>query len=1548
MPIKTDLHIIKGMQRDISVSKANAEFAFDALNIRLTAREGNTLLSVTNEKGNKEVPINTLGEAVNIEGVVIGKEIINNYLVLFTTSIEESPEYRDRIYRLEKDLNGFTCTILFKGDLNFDIEHPIESIGIFENEDIQKVYWTDNKSQPRFINIVTKESIRNKWTNTSFNFVTSLSLKEDIEINKIPNTNGVFSPGVIQYAFSYYNKYGQSSNIIYTSPLYYISHNNRGASPEDITSNSFFIKVKNIDNKFEYLRIYSIHRASIDATPNVKRVIDLSITGLEEIDFVDTGNIGSNTDPTELLYIGGEDILAETITHKDNTLFLGNISLNVPNISDSIKNAFRQHSNFNIPILFKSSEFTINKKVTLENPSGVYPYKVNLQESSLDIKTFKYLEWYRFGVQFQHKTGKWSEPVWIEDKQNNINLKGDFLKKNNVYLTIAHSVFNNSEIIKELIEKGFIKARPVIVYPTIHDRECICQGVLCPTVYNVEDRLNNAPFVQSSWFTRPNAPFDLYKSGGIITLTVTTKDSIQNDEGVYETYGPPKNANIGGDYIINDNIFSYKSKKIEGDIIAEVVLEATEYIDDFEIEKFDTAKSTSDYYSFSIYGYSYETKRDLMDRDNPFEEFSENSRFGITSSETLNLTINPGTPSERKKLIDTANYGTWAEFRHNKPIPKNSLKNAEIQCIAETASPINDFETKEDLYKWTKRYSNLFYIDQSILTLHSPEIEFDDSIRSIEKENLKLRIVGIVPMTGFVGDIDIQTSTPPNTFINSKNLAPGFYKEPIKANNISRFGWRGIGSGAFWLDEISGNYADRNKDELSTGFVVYPWHRNGSLNNGRNINGEQPSALLKHKKISNLRFSYNTFYLSNNEIWNAYTKDDNIHTGISGVSIFDSNEQSLIKIPRPENSNLYDITYYGNIDKVVTPSVYSYIEDDKVKYINEYPIIVTGTNHINNVHTIFIGNYSKLDKYAPDDLKVGTEPVSMKYKSTPHAVLALNYTKDKEQNVLPTIQDGEMSPIATFWDINPVSSTYNGKKAFWSDSEYKVHQDVVDFYLRDIETNKAAGLGLEYGFLWLGELYRDEVINRFGGNTEEALRNNQWLSCGKAVFLTEEGTESPVSSFALEWTEGDTYYQRYDHLKTYPYTLEDQNSIVDIISFMCETRINIDGRYDKNRGLSSNLIITPNNFNKLNKAYSQIDNFFNYKILDNKYSLNNFPNTITWTKEKFLGEDIDTWTNITLASTLELDGDKGEITALKTFNNEIFCFQKQGISNILFNSRVQIPTSDGVPIEITNGLKVQGKRYLSSIGCSNKWSIAESPVGLYFIDSNTDEIYLFNGQITSLSTQLGFSSYAKEHNHLNKWNPITFDNFRTHYDKSNGDVYFTDKTSCLVYSESLGQFTSFMSYEETPYMFNIDNSFYAIKNNKIWEQFAGDYNSFYGETKPYSITVISNPDSFYDKVFNTIEFRADTWSNNTLLNNITFDTLEVWNEYQRGIEYLINDKGKPSPLKKKFRVWRANIPRDIINNRDRIRNTWAYVKLEHSNPSNYKTEFHDLMVHYFI
>ena len=156
-----------------------------------------------------------------------------------------------------------------------------------------------------------------------------------------------------------------------------------------------------------------------------------------------------------------------------------------------------------------------------------------------------------------------------------------------------------------------------------------------------------------------------------------------------------------------------------------------------------------------------------------------------------------------------------------------------------------------------------------------------------------------------------------------------------------------------------------------------------------------------------------------------------------------------------------------------------------------------------------------------------------------------------------------------------------------------------------------------------------------------------------------------------------------------------------------------------------------------------------------------------------------------------------------------------------------------------------------------------------------------------------------------------------------------------------------MSYEGVYPLFNIKNNLFSIKNNKVWKHFAGKYNTFYGSFKPYSITFIANSNPTIDKIFNTIEFRSDSWENGTLLNE-TFDTLDVWNEYQQANSCLEFKRNILSNLKRKFRIWRANFPRDSSNNRDRIRNTWAYIKLSMNNSNTWKTEFHDINISYFM
>ena len=199
--IKSSTHIIKGIQRDLTVSKFSSEFAFDAQNIRITARDHNTLLSITNEKGNKEIILKDANKDVTgINGTVIGYNVLNEYVTLFTTDIKENKQ-EDTIYRLTKkeDTEGkyFECIVLYKGNLKFDVSNPIESLGVFENNDIQKVYWIDGKNQARVINITSKKEVRDKWNDNSFDFIQKLKLQEEVSVQRL-GFGGTFAAGIIQ------------------------------------------------------------------------------------------------------------------------------------------------------------------------------------------------------------------------------------------------------------------------------------------------------------------------------------------------------------------------------------------------------------------------------------------------------------------------------------------------------------------------------------------------------------------------------------------------------------------------------------------------------------------------------------------------------------------------------------------------------------------------------------------------------------------------------------------------------------------------------------------------------------------------------------------------------------------------------------------------------------------------------------------------------------------------------------------------------------------------------------------------------------------------------------------------------------------------------------------------------------------------------------------------------------------------------------------------------------------------------------------------------
>lgn len=1481
MEKKQTVYKIKGMSRDLNNMSFDKEHSFENKNIRITADKDNGLLSITNEKGTDiifeedilklnrltftsepadtgythtiklEYPVPT-GETVDIDvssstsnyysfsegedtiiindvsfelnevfiagintsntyyywsesdltlndqssvdvmvkiSTIIGYAVVDDSVILFTTTEEDLP-YKDFIMTIQEDQ---ARDPLYKGNLNFSTKHPIETLVDIENENLKKVYWVDGVNPLRMISI--SKSYLEDTSEDPFAFVQPIQFNHTLDVSRI-DYGGSFPAGVIQYAFTYFNKFGQESAIVDTTPIYYIAYPDRGAAPNDIVSCSFRIDITNPDINWEYVRIYSIIRTSLNTTPEVKKIVDLPIQEGINITYNDTNNYGENVSDTDLLFKDGEVLTASTLTQKDGTLFLGNIeSSNNINIEDSLKIKLKENlkESFSFSLDMRGYNLGPNPIYKGEynslNSSGTfYDYKNHLTSNPAYITTFKKGETYRIGVQLQDIYGKWSNPIYVGDFKNEYypTASVDFEDSHTVNISTGVSSMSDKEFILKLYNLGYRKIRPLIVFPTESERACVAQGIVCPTVYNVEDRLNNQPFAQSSWFLRPNDP---------------------NMES---------NIPLKSDY-------SFTSYTSSG--------------------------------KWAEFRHNYNIQSDFVNRNGEISDFGYNLS---TDNTLLDVQINP-----------------YIHSGYN------------IKTINSTGGEFEIYIPEADKVAFESTYKNNFYVDKNIVTFHSPDLNENTKV-----EGLKFRIIGITPITSSTSDIEVTAST--SEILDKAGLY--HVSKKIKSYNKSKWAGRHLINGRYWYDYW---YEDGNK--YTTLYHIYPWNRSTGLSFTTSNN---PTLLEKCR--------YSIFQYSDNNIVSLpetpVDTENRLWTDNSGVLKFQDGTYYLGEYNKiialtdaPYGYAGYRATVIDEEDTPVSEEAESYDE-----YINS---INNGSNPINE--TKDLASYAAASSFhsISRSRRAKTSLIPITYKSSTHAVLKLAndyYIPDE------LVGDSYQRTETPFWKTGEI--TMRG----------------IQF--KNVEYN-------EYSYLFLGELYRDiDQNNLFGGTSDYAIQNNLWVPAGEAVYL--DGI--------ILWTEGDTYYQRYDHVKTKPYDDTSLNGVTVIASFMCETRTNLDGRYDRNRIQDDYFNITEENYNLINPVYNQQNNYFNYRILDSeRFGITKFPSSIVWSKTKLPNSIIDNWLNINMVSTLDLDNSKGPVTSLRRFNNEIIAFQDKGLAQILYNTRTQIPATDGVPIEIANSGKVDGKRYISdNVGCLNKYSICESPNGLYFIDDYNKSINIYNSNgLQSLSEAKGFHSWAINNSSNKAWNPIDFNNVITYRDPINSEILFVYKDTCLVYNELLGEFTSFYDYGKSYPFVSLNGRNFIFNDNVMYGYQEGEYGNIFGVNRDYYIDIIANENPLNDKIFTNIEFRGDTYDSEgkVVENEIDFETLTATTEYQNASHTLEYLKYKPSTLKKKFRIWRADIPRD---GRDRIRNTWAHIKLQGS--GNRKTRLHDLSVIYYV
>jgi hypothetical protein len=332
----------QGMNKDMAYDSIGEGLYIDAVDIRITTTNGESIGAFTNIQGNIEaftIPIegrfNNLGwSALNPE--IIGYTTIRNRIILFVADAEEEKGW---IYDLQYDpktreiLPGFPQLKYYSDRLYFSKDWPIEALGRYETDTIQRVYWTDYNNFFRTINL--------EATNLETLPVGQIDIFPDLSytqpILEVVAGGGALMSGEYQVAYRLLTLDGKETLISPPSNLVHVTSDSETLvqsaqyNGDLIAVNTFKSLSFKVDTSsygdFDKIEFIVTYHSGLNSIPVVTSVEKISIAGQSTITFVYTGTEGSSF-PIELLTYTTKNHAfktPKTITQKDSSLVIANI-----------------------------------------------------------------------------------------------------------------------------------------------------------------------------------------------------------------------------------------------------------------------------------------------------------------------------------------------------------------------------------------------------------------------------------------------------------------------------------------------------------------------------------------------------------------------------------------------------------------------------------------------------------------------------------------------------------------------------------------------------------------------------------------------------------------------------------------------------------------------------------------------------------------------------------------------------------------------------------------------------------------------------------------------------------------------------------------------------------------------------------------------------------------------------------------------------------------------------------------------------------------------
>jgi len=351
------INTYQGLNKDAAYDTIASTFYIDALDIRITTTRGESMGAFTNIQGNEysfSIPVEGLeGDPFGIwtatNPVIIGYTTIREQIILF---VADDSQTKGWIYKVTYDPFSKLITptspelIYYNSTLDFKKEWPIEALGRYESDCVQRVYWTDYNNFFRSLNIADPNL-------TTF-LVGDIDIFPDVTYTmpKLVNIGGGGNVlgGMYQASYRLLTSDGKETLIAPPGNIFHMVADaeigGSGAYNGDLvpgttnTGKTFTIRVDTSGyNNFDKIEFVILHYPSTTTTPIAYSIGQVSIANDPFIDFIYTG-INNNVISLELLTFTSKNFAfktPKTITQKDNSLVVANIKGSSVTLSDLLE-----------------------------------------------------------------------------------------------------------------------------------------------------------------------------------------------------------------------------------------------------------------------------------------------------------------------------------------------------------------------------------------------------------------------------------------------------------------------------------------------------------------------------------------------------------------------------------------------------------------------------------------------------------------------------------------------------------------------------------------------------------------------------------------------------------------------------------------------------------------------------------------------------------------------------------------------------------------------------------------------------------------------------------------------------------------------------------------------------------------------------------------------------------------------------------------------------------------------------------------------------------